>query len=147
MVTLKDVYLHTKNWGDTIALSNIVGEHPVLVLRMPRILCSECKYTEFDNLNLAFEGDTLIDKYSIITTANERELKAISLGFDYDFTGIGDIKEDLLYIPFEKKGMPYYFVLGKNLNAGMFYFPDKSTPELTKGYFNIVRKLLVNKGR
>nr|WP_319398804.1 hypothetical protein [uncultured Carboxylicivirga sp.] len=49
------------------------------------------------------------------------------------------LKEDILGIPMEKINIPYMFILDSTLVVKQFFVPEKSMPELTDTYLNIIK--------
>lgn len=138
-IFIQDRYLFQENWKDTISISQIVNKHPILILRIPRVSCQQCKATELDNLKRNFLNEDLGNVCTILTVNTTRDIKSLRLSFNFKFTMAGGTEQDILKINAEKYHKPYYFILDTNLMASMFYFPEILTPELTKSYFKKVK--------
>ena len=128
-----------ETWKDSIPLSGIVSKYPILILRIPRVSCQQCKSTELDNLKINFTEYGFQNVCAILTVKTPRDLKSLSLSFDYDFLKVGSKDHNILDIPLEKYNKPYYFILDSNLRANMFFIPDMTKPELTQKYFEMVK--------
>lgn len=134
---ISDVYLLNENWIDSIALSELVVEGPVLILRITKNSCQECAMMELNHLENFIKNNR--NKACLIySSQTSRDLKALTLLHSFSFLKLGSFKLDILKIPEEIYNSPYYFILDANLTGRMFFFPDKSNAELTQKYFQEV---------
>jgi hypothetical protein len=137
---ISDRYFLLENWKDSISLSAIVKDGSVLVLRMPRVSCEQCKFAELENLKLLFSNDNIKNVCAILTTSSPRELKMLTQTFNYRYLKVGSLQNELINISEEKQKRPYYFVLDSNLRADNFFFPDMRNQKLTEAYLKRIKK-------
>lgn len=118
---------------------------PVLILRMPRVSCEECKFVELENLKMLFSQYSIKSVCAVITTGSPRELKMLTQSFSYNFLKVGSLQNELIDISAEKQKRPYYFVLDSNLRASKFFFPDMRNQKMTVAYFERIIKMFFQK--
>jgi len=106
-----------------------------LILRIPQVSCSDCKYSELENLKMLNNNGILYNVCAIITVDSPRDLKELTLVFHYNFKKYGVERKDLLNMPEEKLNRPYYFILNSDLQANNFFFPTPENNNLSLEYF------------
>jgi predicted nucleic-acid-binding Zn-ribbon protein len=142
---LQESYLLKENWKDSISLSDLVSKHPVLILRIPAVTCQQCKFTELDNLRINFDEYELDYVCAILTVSTPRDLKSLTLSFDFRFLKLGSKIQNIFNIQEEKYNRPYYFILDSDLQASMFFFPEQTNQKFTYDYFKIIKEKYFNK--
>jgi hypothetical protein len=136
---LQESYLIMENCKDSISLSTLVSKHPILILRIPAATCQECTLEELENLKKNFDIDELYNVCAIFTINTPRELKSLTLAFNYKFLKLGITRQNTLNIQEERNNIPYYFIIDSNLQASMFFFPDHRYPESTAAYLKMIK--------
>ena len=98
-------------------------------------MCNLCIETTIDKLKSTFVDYSTNDKIVLLSTNVNPRLKEAYYGkelYSYD-----NMKLD---IPYEKKGLPYMFVVDSNMQVKLFFIPDIRTPELTDYYLSCMNK-------
>jgi hypothetical protein len=108
-------------------------DRPKLVFGSSQNMCSPCIYAVLDKLKEVFpdyEGNENILFMADIEQRlkdNYHHKKTVSFVKEEDF-------------PLCKSGMPYLFVLDRDLVIKMLFITDKTSPELTKEYLAVIKK-------
>ena len=137
---INNIFLRQENWKDTVSLTELTEKAPCLVLRVPKVSCQQCKFIELDMLKQLSMKDSKLNVCAILTVDNPREMKYLSLNFDYNFLKLGSLEQNVLKIPEEMNKKPYYFLLNKNLEGCRLFFPDPTKTGLTKKYLDETTK-------
>ncbi|MEN6456624.1 MAG: hypothetical protein ABFD10_20400 [Prolixibacteraceae bacterium] len=135
---IQDRYVWLENWKDSTLISDLAKNRPVLILRLPRVPCQQCKFAELENLNSFFRNDTTRQVCALLTTQTPRDLMSLKLSFNYNFLKAGSYSENILDMPQEGFKRPYYFVLMPDMQAKMIFFPDPDKAQETNRYFEEV---------
>jgi hypothetical protein len=108
-------------------------ERPKLIFGSSQNMCSPCIYAVLDKIKEVFpdyaENENILFVADIEQRLKENYHHKKVLGF-YQ-------KEEF---PLYKSGMPYLFVLDKDLVIKMLYITDKTNPDLTREYLTIIKK-------
>jgi len=144
-VLISDKYFFLENWKDSISLSQIVKKHPCLILRIPTSACQHCKHDELNRLKTTFSKNELKKCVALISVFTARDLKKITLNYNFDYLKIGSKRRKVLNVKQENYGKVYYFVLHQNMEGSDFFFPQQTKPELTKDYLLMIKKKYLSK--
>ncbi len=122
-------------YNDTIFLSELCCNHTCLIFRFSLFNCSMCVNSVLEKIKDIFpnykDNTKIVFMYDSV---NGRITENMFGKMPYM-----SLKEDILGIPMEKINIPYMFILDSTLVVKQFFVPEKSMPELTDTYLNIIK--------
>ena len=130
------------NMGDTVNISELASNGPVLIYRCSDIHCSSCVDNEL----------AILKKYFL----NYPEKVNILCWYEHESYANTFIRSNLLKFPFYKTPIrtlsldkdlydrPYYFVLCPNMDIKNIFIPDSNFPELSALYLENMKKMIIS---
>ncbi len=135
----EDVYV-TDNSGNKILLKNLTAAGSKLIFKFSETNCSKCIETALPRLNaladvIGAENIIFIASFSgtndlrIYNQVNKIRFSSYTLPdtFDHYFEAAGNV------------GVPYLFVIDKDLNTKMMFFSEKMDTEAQRLYYQLVK--------
>jgi len=125
--------------NDSIHFCKILDENPKLVFRFSEESCPPCVEMEIERLKKI--GETIGKENVIILTSyrNLRYLKLLKQQNNIDFS-IYNINDTNLNFPTVLKNIPFLFIINSKLEAELVFIPEKTIPELSYQYYEIIKK-------
>jgi hypothetical protein len=126
-----DIYLGSDR--NTLMPVRGIIDKPKLVLGLNQDMCSPCVYDVLEDIKECFPDYENNPNIIYIANIEQRfkdnyfNKKVVSFNNSEDF-------------PLYAIGMPYFFILDKDLAVKMLFITDKTSPELTKEYLKIVKE-------
>jgi len=127
-----------KENGDSIVLSNLVGEKPKLIFRYSELNCNVCVDAQLALIK------TFIEKYgeeNLIMISSYKFRKTV-----YQFKILNNIRNEIFNVDFLNQSIdnlntPYYFILDNTYIPKMMFIPEKAFPEDTEEYFKKIQNM------
>lgn len=119
-------------------INTLYDSGPKVVLRVSELTCSECYEKELENLKKL--ADSIGESNIIIFT------KSANVDYLLRFKRVNQLIYQVYNIPndtitpLDKLNIPYYFVLDSNKIVSKIFIPDRSYPENSFRYFEIIGK-------
>lgn len=125
---------------ETFPLSTIVSENEHLfICRISENFCESCNDTILDKF-ISFSNDTAcLMRMAVIGKYNPKSLSIIA-SQHIPSNRIDYFSSSDATFPLDFDGLPYYFVLDKNLTISNIFTPSRVFPELTDAYFQILKE-------
>lgn len=127
--------------GDKIDFASYMSERQYLIFRYSFLNCQPCVDEVLRLLKMSMNE---VDSSQILIFSNYqllndlKKFRRINKIFDEVY------KVDSLNLPIDKLNIPYFFVLGKNMQVSHIFIPQKESPKTTERYLNMVKNKLQN---
>jgi hypothetical protein len=130
---LDNTYIYWGSDKNTLISVRSITDRPKLVLGLNQDMCSPCVLEVLEALKEFFPDYEANQNIIYIADIEQRfkddyfNKKVVSFHNKDDF-------------PLYGIGMPYFFIMDKDLDVKMLFITDKTSPELTKEYLKIIRE-------
>jgi len=129
--------------GNKISIAELLNNNPKVIFRYSELNCRLCIEEEIKIL-LKYINDIGFDNILFFSTYNStRDLflfKRINQLQDFK---IYNLKEEKLNIPIDSLNIPYVFLIDSSGNIVMLNIPEKTKPEFSEQFYNVVISRLV----
>ena len=137
-LTAPDV-LCTEYRKDSIFLSVMAKESPLLIFRIIEKGCTSCNVEQLSTLQQILPEN--ID-YAIVLYSNQKSRDLLFFKKSHKYLPIYLIPFDAFGWIAEESQKPYYFVLNPDMKISHIYVPNKDYPELNEQYLEGVKRFL-----
>lgn len=136
--TVEDILVSNSN-GDSLTLKNILHDSTRLIYRFKETSCDACYSDQIAKLKILSKHIGISNIILLVSFNNRNSLKVLTNTYNLDFS-IYNIDQKLISDwPLEKYNEPYQFIFSKDYSSLFFFAPDKTLPDLTEKYFEVIK--------
>lgn len=128
----------TDEKGNKISITELLNKSPKIIFRYSELNCQLCIEEEIKIL-LKYINDIGFDNILFFSTYNStRDLFLFKRINQLQNFKIYNLKEEKLNIPIDSLNIPYVFLVDSSGNVVMLHIPEKTKPEFSEQFYNVV---------